>query len=54
MQEMEEKKNKEEKMKWTEKEEHNLKRLIVEGASMKVIYNKFTRRGKNQVDQKYK
>lgn len=29
MQEMEEKKNKEEKLKWTEKEEQNMRKLII-------------------------
>ena len=32
----------------------NMKKLINENAPMKVIYNKFSRRGKHQVDQKYK
>jgi hypothetical protein len=31
-----------------------MKRLINENAPMKAVYNKFSRRGKHQVDQKYK
>lgn len=31
-----------------------MRKMIEEGAPLKVIYNKFSRRGKNQVEQKYK
>jgi hypothetical protein len=46
MQEMEEKKNKEERKKWTQKEEEIMHRLIAETASIKQIYHRFSRRSK--------
>ena len=43
---MEEKVNKEEKKKWSVKEEDNMRQLIEEDADMKEIYHKFSRRSK--------